>query len=86
MEEKEIEVTLLEIKNLYEYFYGAYNRPGLSVDWSLLVAKNIKYLETHTIRLVKVSTMKKMIRNFMNSRTNTRNLLGNLQIVMNREI
>lgn len=46
MEEKEIEVTLLEIKNLYEYFYGAYNRPGLSVDWSLLVAKNIKYLET----------------------------------------
>ena len=46
MIEKEVEVTLLEIKNLYEYFYAAYTQPGLSLEWSKITCKNIKYLET----------------------------------------
>ena len=46
MIEKEIEVTLLEIKNLYEYFYNAYRQPGLSLEWSKVTIQNIKYLET----------------------------------------
>lgn len=46
MIEKEVEVTLLEIKNLYEYFYAAYTKPGLSLEWSKITCKNIKYLET----------------------------------------
>lgn len=46
MKETEIEVTLLDIKNLYEYFYTMYRQPGLTHDWSLITCKNIKYLET----------------------------------------
>lgn len=46
MKETEIEVTLLDIKNLYEYFYTAYRQPGLTHDWSLITCKNVKYLET----------------------------------------
>ena len=46
MIDKEVEVTLLEIKNLYEYFYNAYRQPGLSLEWSKVTIQNIKYLET----------------------------------------
>lgn len=46
MKETEIEVTLLEIKNLYEYFFDAYRQPGLSLEWSKVTVKNVKYLET----------------------------------------
>lgn len=46
MKETEIEVTLLDIKNLYEYFYTAYRQPGLTYSWSLITCKNVKYLET----------------------------------------
>lgn len=46
MKETEIEVTLLDIKNLYEYFFTMYRQPGLSYEWSLITCKNIKYLET----------------------------------------
>ena len=46
MIEKEVEVTLLEIKNLYEYFFAAYRKPGLSLDWSKVTIQNLKYLET----------------------------------------
>ena len=46
MKEIEVEVTLLEIKNLYEYFFAAYKQPGLSLEWSKVTAKNVKYLET----------------------------------------
>lgn len=46
MKETEIEVTLLDIKNLYEYFYTSYRQPGLTHDWSLITCKNVKYLET----------------------------------------
>ena len=45
MKETEIEVTLLEIKNLYEYFFAAYRQPGLSLEWSKVTVKNVKYLE-----------------------------------------
>lgn len=46
MKEIEVEVTLLEIKNLYEYFFAAYRQPGLSIEWSKVTVKNVKYLET----------------------------------------
>lgn len=46
MKETEIEVTLLDIKNLYEYFYTAYRQPGLTYSWSMITCKNVKYLET----------------------------------------
>ena len=46
MKEREIEVTLLEIKKLYEYFFTIYRQPGLSLEWSKITIKNIKYLET----------------------------------------
>lgn len=46
MKEIEVEVTLLEIKNLYEYFFAAYRQPGLSLEWSKVTVKNVKYLET----------------------------------------
>lgn len=46
MKETEIEVTLLDIKNLYEYFFTIYRQPGLTHEWSLITCKNIKYLET----------------------------------------
>ena len=36
MKETEIEVTLLDIKNLYEYFFTMYRQPGLSYEWSLI--------------------------------------------------
>lgn len=46
MKEIEVEVTLLEIKNLYEYFFAAYRQPGLNLEWSKVTIKNLKYLET----------------------------------------
>lgn len=46
MKEIEVEVTLLEIKNLYEYFFAEYRQPGLSLEWSKVTVKNVKYLET----------------------------------------
>ena len=46
MKEIEVEVTLLEIKNLYEYFFAAYRQPCLSIEWSKVTVKNVKYLET----------------------------------------
>lgn len=46
MKEIEVEVTLLEIKNLYEYFFAAYRQPGLSLEWSKVTVKNVIYLET----------------------------------------
>lgn len=46
MKEIEVEVTLLEIKNLYEYFFAACRQPGLSLEWSKVTVKNVKYLET----------------------------------------
>lgn len=46
MKEQEIEVTLFEIKNLYEFFFTIYRQPGFTFEWSKITIKNIKYLET----------------------------------------
>ena len=55
MKEIEVEVTLLEIKNLYEYFFAAYRQPGFNLEWSKVTIKNLKYLEKPvTIQLVKL--------------------------------
>lgn len=44
MKEVDIELTLGEIKGLYEYFLDSYGKEGLTVDWSILTYKNLKML------------------------------------------
>lgn len=46
MKEQEIEIRLLDIKKIYEYFFTTYLQPGLSFVWSKITIKNLKYLET----------------------------------------
>ena len=46
MKEQEIEIRLLDIKKIYEYFFTTYLQPGLTFEWSKITIKNLKYLET----------------------------------------
>jgi hypothetical protein len=44
MVEKEVELTLGEIKGLYEYFLDVYRKEGVTVDWSIFVFKSLQML------------------------------------------
>lgn len=44
MTEVEVEISLGEIKGLYEYFLDSYRKEGLSVNWSIFVYKSLQLL------------------------------------------
>lgn len=44
MKEVDVELTLGEIKGLYEFFIDSYRKEGLTVDWSIFIYKNLQYL------------------------------------------
>lgn len=46
MVEKEVELSLGEIKVLYEYFIEQYKKEGITVAWSKLILNNLKMLTT----------------------------------------